>query len=181
MAAVAIGPLGLLERDAGEGSDPSPSVAAGSAPVQSPTPTRPADRPAASQGPLSPDEQAFAEAYRTLAETYDHQATDLLIANPLSEFDLVGSRLTDLIDRTRQQLAGLPPLALTADQVRAVEREMAATLALLREVDPHGPQDEQATTYQRALDYWVEHVQPVSDAIRAALGLPPSATGDLRL
>lgn len=164
-AAVAIGPLGWLGRDARQGSDPSPSVAIGVATVPASNPTQ----------------HAFADAYRTLAETHNREATDLLIANPLAEFDLVGTRLMELIDRTREGLTGLPAVAQTASRVHRVDVEMGATVALLRAIDPHGPPDQRATQYQRALDYWVEHVQPESDAIRAALGLPPSASGDLRL
>lgn len=178
--AAAIGPLGLLERRTGAESGASPSIEVSGVPAPSTDPSRPADLPTASLAGSS-DELAFADAYRALAETHDRQATDLLIANPLAEFDLVGARLIDLIDESRQRLAGLPPFPGTTDPVRDLQREMAAALVLLRAVDPHGPPSEKAATYQRALDYWVEHVQPVSDAIRAALGLPPSASGDLQL
>ncbi len=194
LVAAAIGLLGLLGRDAAVSASPSPSVAVGVTSVPSPTgrsptvpsppvpsPTAASARPVASPRRLTADEQQFADAYLELAETYDGQATELLIANPLAEFDLVGTQMADLVDRTRERLASLPPLAPTTGQVRDVEREMAATVALLRAIDPHGPRSDRATQYQRALDYWIERVQPVSDEIRAALGRPPSATGDLRL
>jgi hypothetical protein len=181
LSAVAIGPLGWLERNAGEGAGSSPSVPVGGAPLPVPTAVLPSDRPVASRRPLSSDEEVFADAYRTLAETHNREATDLQIANPLSEFDLVGFRLTDLVERTRKALAGLPAVDLTAGEVREVDLEMGATLVLLLGVDPHGPADDRAAMYQRALDYWVEHVQPASNAIRATLGLPASPSGDLRL
>lgn len=179
LAAVAFGLLGPSGLFGPPGR--APGVAVSAPPVPSPAATRAAVVPTASHRPLSADEQAFADAYLGLAESYDRQVSDLLIANPLAEFDLVGTRLTDLVDLTRGQLAGLPALALTAGQVEELEREMAAAVALLRGIDPHGPAVERATTYQRALDYWIEHVRPLSDAIRAAVGLPPSASGDLRL
>jgi hypothetical protein len=144
-------------------------------------PTVPSHPPAVSQRRLDADEQSFADAWVGLVETYDRQCTDLLMANPLAEFDLVGTRLIDLVDETRGRIADLPPLALTAGEVRSVELEMAATVTLLRMVDPHGPRADQAQQYQLALDHWIERVKPASDAIRAALGLPSSGTGDLRL
>ena len=58
---------------------------------------------------------------------------------------------------------------------------MAATLAMLQAIEPHGPRTDQAEGYQRALDDWVEHVQPRARAIRDALGLPPVPPGDLQL
>jgi hypothetical protein len=169
-------PLGILgpgnpDADVTESAPTVPSSAATQATVP----------PADSLRSLRSDEQAFAEAYLGLAESYNRQASDLLIANPLSEFDLVGARLTDLVDLTRAQLTDLPALTFTAGQVGELEREMAAVGDLLRGIDPHGPELERTTAYRLALDYWTEHVQPASDAIRAAVGLAPSASGDLRL
>lgn len=182
VVAVAIGLLGLfdpLELVGPRGREAGVAVGASTAP--SPAATRAAALPAGSQRPLRADELEFAEAYGDLAESYNRQASDLLIANPLSEFDLVGVRLTDLVDLTRARLADLPAITLTTGKVDELEREMAAVADLLRAIDPHGPATERATTYQRALDYWVERVQPVSDSIRAAVGLAPSPSGDLRL
>jgi hypothetical protein len=143
--------------------------------------TGPVDRSPPGQRPLETDEQRFADAYRGLAETHNIQASDLLISNPLAEYDLVGIRLVDLIDRTREQLSELPGLSPMDGPVGELGREMAATVTLLRAIDPHGSASERAMRYQAALDRWVERVQPRSDAIRAELGLPPSTTGDLRL
>jgi hypothetical protein len=177
VAAVTIRPGGLLRGDAGSGSGASPlpsDVGALASPNLAASP--PTADPAANS-----DELAFAEAYLGLATTHDAQATDLLIANPLAEFDLVGERLIDLLDQTRQQVAELPSIPLTAGRMRDLEHELGETVELLRAVDPHGPPVDMATEYQHALDYWIEHVHPVSEAIRASLGLPPPATGDLRL
>jgi hypothetical protein len=174
---VTIWPGGLFQGDAGSGSggSPSPSDAGALA-----SPSLAASPPTADPA-VNSDELAFAEAYLGLATTHDAQATDLLIANPLAEFDLVGERLIDLLDQTRQQVAELPSYPLTASRVRDLERELGETVELLRAIDPHGPSVDMATDYQHALDYWIEHVQTVSAAIRASLGLPPPATGDLRL
>lgn len=169
-------PLGLSDP-----GSPKPDVT-GSAPAMSSAAATQGAVPTADTGrSLRPDEQAFAEAYLELAESYNRQASDVLIANPLSEFDLVGVRLIDLVDLTRAQLSDLPALTLTSGQVGELESEMAAVGSQLRGIDPHGPELDRATAYRRALDYWTEHVQRASDAIRAAVGLAPSASGDLRL
>jgi hypothetical protein len=70
----------------------------------------------------------FAEAYRNLAEDHDRDVTDLLIANPLSEFDLVGTRLIERLRETREELASLRPLAETVGRVRELESGIDATL-----------------------------------------------------
>jgi len=170
---------GLFGQDAGSGSSSAPSDAVRV--TGAPTHGESAVPPTAGSRPLSAEERAFAEAYLGLAESHDRETIELLIANPLLEWDLIGVPLTDVVDQTRVRLGGLPPLGLTAGWVRELEREMAATVALLRAVDEHAPQAERGTQYRRALDHWVEQVQPVSEAIRAALGLPPVAPGDLRL
>ena len=164
-----------------ESGSPDPVVTESAPAMPSSAATQAAVPPPDSQRSLRSDEQAFAGAYVELAESYNRQASDILIANPLSEFDLVGARLIDLVELTRAQLNDLPGLALSAGQVGELERQMAAVGSQLRAIDPHGPELERATAYRLALDYWTEHVQPASDAIRSAVGLAPSASGDLRL
>jgi hypothetical protein len=178
--------------DAPSGSNPAPSRAA-TATITAPAPSRsldPARQPpsaATSSAPLvSPgqptgDVLAFADAYRTLTDAYARARDDIIIANPLSEFDLVGNRLIDLLEATRSQLAGLPRLDVTAEPMRRLDQEMAATLRLLRALEPHGPRAQQAEQYQQALDYWIDHVVPVANEIRAAVGLPRSQPVDLGL
>jgi hypothetical protein len=136
----------------------------GSIPTASPTPS------AAAVG-----------GYLGLATGFDDATTEIQIANPLAEFDLVGARLIELIESTRQRLAALPPSGATAHRLRQLDVEMAATVDLLRAIDPHGPRDQTATRYQQALDYWVDHVAPITAAIRSALSLPPPPGGDLKL
>jgi hypothetical protein len=134
-----------------------------------------------SPGRPTGDVRAFADAYRTLTDAYARARDDIVLANPLSEFDLVGNRLIDLLEATRSQLAGLPRLDVTTEPMRRLDQEMAATLELLRAVEPHGPRAQQAEQYQQALDYWIDHVVPVANEIRAAVGLPSSQPGDLAL
>ncbi len=128
-----------------------------------------------------PDEQAFADAFLALADEHNRACTEILLANPLAEFDLVGARLTDQVIDTRGRLASLPPLELTRTLVGDLDSAIAGTIGLLDAVDPHGPRVDQATAYQVALDHWVAHVLPVSNEIRALVGLPDATTGDLQL
>jgi len=179
MAVAAIGLSGLSGREDPVGSSPPPSGEASTGAL--PPPTGPEGSPSADPSQLDADEQAFADAYLALAAVHDSGVVELLIANPLAEFDLVGVPLTDLVDLTRQQLADLPPLAATAEHVAALDREMAATVALLRAIEPHGPRRDMATSYTSALDYWIDHVRPESEAIRTRLALPPVPFGDLQL
>jgi hypothetical protein len=124
---------------------------------------------------------AFGDAWITVIEAHDDHATEVMIANPLSEWDLVGTRLIDIVGQTRGQLAGLAPPAELRDEALTLDDAMAATLAILEAIEPHGPRTDQAEAYQRALDDWVDHVQPRAQAIRDALGLPPVPPGDLQL
>ncbi len=128
-----------------------------------------------------PDEQAFADAFLALADEHNRACTEILLANPLAEFDLVGARLTDQVIETRSRLASLPRLELTSTLVGDLDSAIADTIALLEAVDPHGPRVDQATAYQAALDHWVAHVLPVANEIRAVVGLPDATTGDLQL
>ncbi len=130
---------------------------------------------------LSGGEQAFADAFLALADTHNRACTEILLSNPLSEFDLVGSRLIAQVVETRAGLDSLPPTSLTAGLAGDLSDAIADTIALLEAVDPHGPRVDQATAYQAALDQWVAQVQPVAGDIRAALGLPNATTGDLQL
>jgi hypothetical protein len=141
----------------------------------------PSARPLDSQPALDPDERAAAAAYLALAGAFDDASTDLQISDPLAEFDLVGARLIDLLDRTRADIVALPRSGQVAAAVRDLGREMAATTAMLRAIDPHGPRDLTATQYREALDYWIDHVKPATDSLRATLGLPATPGGDLRL
>jgi len=184
VAIVAIGLAGL-SGTAGTGpGEPSPvaSPEDGGRPSLPPATRAPvASRSAESRAPLDPAEAAFADAYLILAEAHDDVVVELLIANPLAEFDLVGVPLTDLVDETRNRLAGLPRLPSVAGEVERLEREMGAVVDLLRAIDPHGPRLAMAETYREALDHWVDNVRPATEAIRTMLGLPPPEAGDLRL
>jgi hypothetical protein len=124
---------------------------------------------------------AFAAAWAALVEAHDTAAVDLLIANPLAEYDLVGNRLTDLVRGTRDRVAAIEPPAALTTEVRAVETSMSAILDRLERIDPHGPRAEQATAFQDALDAWIADLEPHAAAIRDALGLPPVPPGDLQL
>jgi hypothetical protein len=154
---------------------PTPTATPSFVPGASATPSdRPSDPPPSTG-------TAFGDAWITVVEAHDDHATEVMIANPLSEWDLVGTRLIDLVGQTRGQLTGLGPPADLRDEVLALDGAMAATLAMLQAIEPHGPRPDQAEAYQRALDDWVEHVQPRAQAIRDALGLPPVPPGDLQL
>jgi len=123
----------------------------------------------------------FADAWLALVEAYDAQATEVMISNPLSEWDLVGDRLVALVEGAHQQLMTLPSPAELSEDVQALDAALTRTLAMLEAIEPHGPRTGQAEAFQRALDDWVEHVQPLAAAIREALGLPPVPPGDLQL
>ena len=124
---------------------------------------------------------AFGDAWIAVVEAYDDRATEVLIANPLSEWDLVGTWLIDLVGQTRGQLARLAPPTELRDEALALDQALAAALAMLEAIEPHGPRTDQAEAFQRALDDWIEHVQSRAEAIRDALGLPPIPPGDLQL
>jgi hypothetical protein len=156
---------------------PTPTATPSFAPGASSTPP-PSQRP--SGAPPSTG-TAFGDAWITVVEAHDDHATEVMVANPLSEWDLVGTRLIDLVGQTRGQLAGLAPPAELRDEALALDDAMAATLAMLEAIEPHGSRTGQAEAYQRALDDWVEHVRPRAQAIRDALGLPPVPPGDLHL
>jgi hypothetical protein len=179
--ALAVATVGLASMLGPDGSvaSPTPPGPAGSAPRPSPGGTeRPTSR---SPSPLTTDERIFADAYLARAEGHDRQVVELLIANPLSEYDLVGVPLTDLLDETRRLMAALPAPASVADRLAILDREVTATVALLGAIDPHGPRGDIASEYTAALDYWADHVRPVSEAVRALLGLPAVPLGDLQL
>jgi hypothetical protein len=125
--------------------------------------------------------EAFVDAWAAFVGTHDEGATELLIANPISEYDLVGARLIDLIDRTRGDLSELTPPAALGEEVRALDASMAGTLALLRAIDPDAPRTDQEAAFRRALDDWVDHVIPDAQSIRDALGMAPVPAGDLQL
>jgi threonine dehydratase len=104
-----------------------------------------------------------------------------MISNPLSEWDLVGSRLIELIDETRRELSALAPPAGLGGNARALADAMAATRAMLEAIESHGSRTDQAEAFQRALDDWVDHVLPRAEAIRDMLGLPAVPPGDMQL
>lgn len=131
--------------------------------------------------PLPSTATTFADAWLAVVEPFDAHATEVMIANPLAEWDLVGTRLIDLVGQTRRQLAGLAPPAELAEAVRALDTAIATTQAMLEAIEPHGDRTRQAEAFQLALDDWAEHVRPRAEAIRAALGLPPAPPGDLHL
>lgn len=169
--------MGTFVAVAACGGTPAPSALptpASAAPV---TPTA-SDRQTGA--PPSPA-QAFVDAWVAEIEAYDSGVTELLIANPLAEYDLVGLRLIDLVARTRELLSTVQPPSGLRAEVRALDDAMAATLARLEAIDPHGPRTEQAAAYRDALDDWVDHVRPIAQAIRDALGLAPVPAGDLQL
>jgi hypothetical protein len=124
---------------------------------------------------------AFADAWRAVVEDHDRQAMDVLIANPLAEWDLVGTRLIEVIVETRRQLSSLAPPVRLREEGGALDGALEGALALLRAIDPHGPRTDQEAAYQRALDDWVEHVRPHAQAIRDALGLTRVPPADLQL
>ena len=114
-------------------------------------------------------------------DAHDEAAVELLIANPLSEYDLVGNRLIDLVQGTRDRISALHPPAELATELGALEAAMAAILDELEQIDPHGARAAQSSAFQRALDDWIVAVTPHARAIRDALGLPPLPQGDLQL
>ena len=154
-----------------------PSGAPSMISVPSPTLSAPASPP----GPASSTGEAFAHAWLDVAGTFDAQAAELMISNPLSEWDLVGFRFIDLIDETRRQLSVLAPPARLSDEVLALDAALAATLRMLAAIAPDAPRASQEEAFRRALDDWVEHVRPRAQAIRDALGLPPVPPGDVQL
>jgi hypothetical protein len=184
LVVLAAGLLGVLGRDVASVSSPSPSSTPDRTPGSSPiglSSVGPTARPVPSQRALGVDERALAAAYLEFAGGFNVSSTDIQISDPLAEFDLVGTRLIDLLDRTSEQIAALPQAGSTADAVRELGAEMTATSALLRAIDPHGPRGLAATEYRQALDYWIDNVKPVTDAIRVTLGLATTPVGDLRL
>jgi len=130
---------------------------------------------------LTPEEQAAADAFAALADEHNRAVTELLIANPLAEWDLVGLPLADEVTALPDRLASLPAPPLTHDLVTELAIAVAAIGAALAAIDPHAPRVDQATAYAQALDDWVARVVPIDVALRARLGLPPPGSGDLRL
>jgi hypothetical protein len=166
----------------GCGATPSIAPPSGGSPAAGPSPSLASSvAPAVTSRPLTTDEQAFADAFTALADEHDRAMTELLIANPLAEWDLVGVPLAARVTAFPDELAGLPALPLTRGLVDELAGAIASTGALLTAIDPHGPRVSRATAYGHALDDWIEHVLPVDLELRARLGLPPPASGDLRL
>jgi hypothetical protein len=171
------------------GASPAPSAASPApsstgSPAGGPgrTPSSPAaSAPAVPVRSLSPDEQALADAFNALADEHNRAITELMISNPLAEWDLVGVPLAALVAGLPDRLAGLPLAPLTQATVQRLADAVTATGALLSAIDPHGPRVEQAAAYAQALDDWITHVLPLDLELRAHLGLPPPASGDLRL
>jgi hypothetical protein len=124
---------------------------------------------------------AFGDAWAEVVAAHDRGAVEVMIANPLAEWDLVGTRLIDLVGQTRAQLSALAPPGEVRPGTVALDEAIGATLATLEAIDPHGPRPDQAAAFQAALDDWVDHVRPRAEAIRDALGLPPVPPGDLQL
>ncbi len=175
--------LVLAPRDGGRlRHDPSdPSIRTSGPSIAATSTSNSAGQPAVSLPGLDTDERAVADAYLGLATAFDEASADIQISDPLAEFDLVGARLIDLLDRTSAQVAALPPPGRAFASVRDLGTEMTATIAMLRAIDPHGSRDLAATQYRQALDYWIDHVKPVTDSLRRTLGLPATPGGDLRL
>ncbi|HEX4896780.1 MAG TPA: hypothetical protein VFV53_00315 [Candidatus Limnocylindrales bacterium] len=149
-----------------------------------PTATPPAtDRPStpAPSIPQPSTGTAFGDAWAAAVAAHDLGATEVMIANPLSEWDLVGVRLIDLVGRTRAELAALEAPAELQPETLGLDEGIGATLTLLEAIDPHGSVTDQAEAFLLALDEWVADVRPRAEAIREALGLPPVPPGDLRL
>jgi len=156
---------------------PAPTATPSLAPVASATP-QPSVR--ASDPPPSTG-TAFGDAWAAAVDAHDRGATELMLANPLAEWDLVGTRLIDLVGQTRAQLSALAPPAEVRAETLALDEAIGMTLAMLEAIDPHGPRTDQAAAFLRALDDWVDNVRPRAEAIRDALGLPPAPPGDLQL
>ncbi len=156
---------------------PAPTATPSVGPVGSVTPP-PSDRP--SESPPSTG-TAFGDAWAAAVAAHDRGATEVMLANPLAEWDLVGTRLIDLVSRTRAELSSLAPPADLRSEALALDEAIGATLAMLEAIDPHGPRTDQADAFLRALDDWIDNVRPRAEAIRDALGLPPVPPGDLQL
>lgn len=156
---------------------PAPTVTPSFAPVASATPP-PSDRPS---DPPPSTGTAFGDAWAAAVAGHDHGATEVMIANPLAEWDLVGTRLIDLVRQTRAQLSALAPPADLRPETVALDEAIGATLAMLEAIDPHGPRADQAAAFRGALDDWIDNVRPRAEAIRDALGLPSVPPGDLQL
>ena len=147
--------------------------------VSIPSPTQEAsDR---QSGPKPPTEVTFAETWLATVETYDARAAEVMIANPLAEWDLVGTQLIDLVHQTRREMSTLASPDELRDEVLALDEAIAGTLVMLEAIEPHGRRTDQAQAFQRALDDWVDHVRPQAEAIRDALGLSSVPPGDLQL
>ncbi len=159
----------------------APTGAPAPAPSRSPGASIAPTTRATPAGSLAAGERAFADAFLALATEHNRACTEILLSNPLAEFDLVGSRLIEQVIDTRAMLRSLPAPPLTAALVGDLSDAIASTITLLQAVDPHGPRVDQATAYQVALDHWVAEVQPVANEIRAVLGVLDATTGDLQL
>jgi hypothetical protein len=153
---------------------PATPSSAASAPPTPGASDRPSVRP-------QPTDIAFGDAWVAVVESFDTLVAEVMISNPLSEYDLVGTRLIDLIDQTRLQLSTLSAPALLSEDVLALDGAIGATLAMLEAIDPHGNRSSQAAAFQHALDDWVDHVLPLAQTIRDSLALPPVPPGDLQL
>ena len=113
---------------------------------------------------LSSAEQPFADGWVAVVEALDQEAVELLIANPLSEYDLVGGRLIEVLEHAREELSALAPPERLRQEVGGLDRAMGAVLAQLGAIDPHGPRTDQATAYRQALDDWMDQVRPHAQA-----------------
>jgi hypothetical protein len=160
---------------------PSPVVPGPATPsfvVPAPPTAGASDRPSVRP---QPTDVAFGDAWDAVVESFDTRMAEVMISNPLSEYDLVGTRLIDLIDQTRLQLSTLAPPASLREDALALDTAIGATLAMLEAIDPHGDRRSQAEAFQHALDDWVDRVLPLAQAIRDSLALPPVPPGDLQL
>jgi hypothetical protein len=156
---------------------PAPDATPSFAPAASVTPP-PSERPS---NPPPSTGTAFGDAWAAAVAAHDHGATEVMIANPLAEWDLVGARLIDLLGQTRAHLSALAPPADLRPETLALDEAIGATLEMLEAIDPHGPRTDQAAAFLRALDDWIDNVRPRAETIRDALGLPPVPPGDLQL
>jgi hypothetical protein len=159
------------------GVTPAPTATPSHAPAASATPP-PSDRP--SDAPPTTG-TAFGDAWAAAVGAHDREATEVMLANPLAEWDLVGTRLIDLLGRSRAELSALAPPAELRPETLALDEAIGATLAALEAIDPHGPRPDQAAAFLQALDDWIGNARPRAEAIRDALGLPPVPQGDLQL
>jgi hypothetical protein len=156
---------------------PAPAATPSFAPAASASPP-PSERPSS---PPPSTGTAFGDAWAAAVTAHDHEATEVMIANPLAEWDLVGARLIDLLGQTRARLSALAPPADLRPETRTLDEAIGLTLGMLEAIDPHGPRTDQAAAFLRALDHWIDNVLPRAEAIRDALGLPPVPAGDLQL